>query len=93
MRTLPGGPDPVTRVGVVTGAGASMLQEAAARGLDVLITGEASHHHVIEAAETGVSALLGGHYATEVWGVRAIRDRLEDRFGIKGRFMDSPTGL
>ena len=93
VQTLPGGPATVTAVGIVTGGGASMLHEAAARGLDVLITGEASHHHAVEAAETGVSVLLGGHYATEVWGVRAVRRLLEDRFGIKGRFVDSPTGL
>ncbi len=93
VQTLPGGPDAVTGVGIVTGGGASMLHEAAARGLDVLITGEALHHHAIDAAETGVSVLLGGHYATEVWGVKAVMDLLEDRFGIGGRFVDSPTGL
>ena len=93
VQTLPGGPNPVTGVGIVTGGGASMLHEVAAKGLDVLITGEASHHHAIDAVETGVSVLLGGHYATEVWGVKAVKDLLEDRFGIEGRFVDSPTGL
>lgn len=93
VRALPGGPDVVARVGVVTGAGASMLDAASAAGLDVLVTGEAQHHHAIEAAELGVSVLLGGHYATEVWGVRALAAILEDRFGIEGRFVDSPTGL
>ena len=93
VQTLHGGPDTVTGVGIVTGGGASMLHEAAARGLDVLITGEASHHHAIEAVELGVSVLLGGHYATEVWGVKAVMALLEDRFGIEGRFVDSPTGL
>ena len=91
--TLPGGPDPVSSVGVVTGAGASTLNEAAAAGLDVLVTGEAQHHHAIEAAELGVTVLLGGHYATEVWGVRALLRLLRDHFGIEGRFVDSPTGL
>ena len=93
VRALPGGPDPVSSVGVVTGAGASTLPEAAAAGLDVLVTGEAQHHHAIEAAELGVTVLLGGHYATEVWGVRAILRLLQDHFGIEGRFVDSPTGL
>ena len=93
VRVLPGGPDPVMAVGVVTGAGASLLSEAAAAGIDVLVTGEAQHHHAIEAAETGVTVLLGGHYATEVWGVKALARLIEDRFGIEGRFIDSPTGL
>lgn len=93
VRILPGGPDPVSSVGVVTGGGASTLGEAAAAGLDVLVTGEAQHHHAIEAAELGVTVLLGGHYATEIWGVQALAAVLEDHFGIKGRFVDSPTGL
>jgi len=78
---------------VVTGAGASALPEAAAAGLDLLVTGEAQHHHAIEAAELGVSVVLGGHYATETWGVKALARLLEQRFGIEGRFVDSPTGL
>ena len=93
VRTLPGGTDPISGVGVVTGAGASALHDAAAAGLDVLVTGEARHHHALEAAELGVTVLLAGHYATEVWGVRALLRLLEDRFGIAGRFIDSPTGL
>lgn len=93
VRTLTGGPDRVSSVGVVTGAGASALHDAAAAGVDVLVTGEAQHHHAIEAAELGVTVLLGGHYATEVWGVRALAAVLEGRFGVRGRFVDSPTGL
>lgn len=93
VKTLPGGPEAVGSVAVVTGAGASTLAEAAALGIDVLVTGEAQHHHAIEAAELGVTVLLGGHYATETWGVRKVAELLRDRFGIEGRFVDSPTGL
>ena len=93
VRTLPGGPDAVSRVGVVTGAGASTLGEAAALGLDVLVTGEAQHHHAIDAAEAGITVLLGGHYATETWGVKKVGELLTGHFGIEGRFVDSPTGL
>ena len=80
-------------MGVVTGAGASTLGEGAALGLDVLVTGEAQHHHAIEAAELGVTVLLGGHYATETLGVKKVAELLTEHFGIEGRFVDSPTGL
>ena len=93
VRVLPGGPDPVRTVGIVTGGGGTSLPAAAADGLDALITGEAQHHHAIDAAELGVTVLLGGHYATETWGVRALKDLLVERFGIEGRFVDSPTGM
>lgn len=90
---LPGGPEHVRTAAVVTGSGASALPEAAAAGLDLLVTGEAQHHHAIDAAELGVSVVLGGHYATETWGVKALARLLEQRFGIEARFVDSPTGL
>ncbi len=93
VRALPGGPEKIAAAGVVTGAGGSFLAEAAERGLDLLVTGEANHHHAIEAAEVGVTLLLGGHYATETFGVRALAELLTDRFGIRGSFVDAPTGL
>jgi len=93
VQVLPGGAGPIRQAAVVTGAGASTLREAAVAGLDALVTGEAQHHHAIEAAELGVSVLLGGHYATETWGVRAVAGLLQDRFEIETWFVDSPTGL
>ena len=93
VRVVPGGPEQVTRVGIVTGAGGSTLPEARTAGLDALITGEAGHHSAVDAREAGVSLLLGGHYATEVGGVRAVASLLEDRFGVQCRFVDSPTGF
>ena len=93
IRVLPGGPDPVQTVAIVTGSGASFLGEAAASGVDLLITGEAQHHHVIESAELGVTTLLGGHYATETFGVKQISPLLRDRFDIEGLFIDAPTGM
>jgi len=71
-RLIPGGPEEVRRVAVLTGGGASALTEAAALGLDTLITGEAPHHAYHEAMEMGVNLLLGGHYATETFGVKAL---------------------
>lgn len=93
VQVLPGGPETIETAGVVTGAGASFLEEAAASGLHALVTGEAAHHHALEAAELGVTLLLGGHYATETWGVRALGDLLGGRFGAETWFVDSPTGL
>jgi putative NIF3 family GTP cyclohydrolase 1 type 2 len=43
--------------------------------------------------ELGISLLLGGHYATETFGVRALGAHLEQRFGLPWDFVDQPTGL
>ena len=93
VRVIPGGPEHVYRVGVVTGAAASLIPEAAAFGLDALLTGEGSHHTYKDAMEFGVTALYAGHYATETWGVKALAAHIEDRFGIPWEFIDAPTGL
>ena len=92
-RVIPGGPDGVRRLGVMTGAGASSMEEAARKGLDTLITGEAPHHSYHEAMELGLNLILAGHYATETFGVRALAGRLAREFGVSWEFLHFPTGL
>jgi dinuclear metal center YbgI/SA1388 family protein len=93
VRTIPGGPELIRRVAVVTGSGASALEEAAREGMDALITGECSHHNFSDAMELGVNLLLAGHYRTETLGVRALAGQLEEVFGLPWEFIDLPTGL
>jgi len=93
VHLIPGGPDGVERVGVVTGGGGSFIRDAAALGLDALVTGEGSHHHHFDAVEEGVHVCLAGHYATETFGVRALAAHLGERFGLEWEFVDLPTGL
>lgn len=93
VHVVPGGPDRIDRVGVVTGGGASFIGEAASLGLDALVTGEGSHHSHFDAMELGVHLLLGGHYATETFGVRALGAHLAERFELTFEFVDQPTGL
>ena len=92
-RLIPGGPQEVKRVGIVTGGGSSALGEAAALGLDSLVTGEAPHHMYHEAMEMGVNLFLGGHYGTETFGVKALGEALAQEFGLPWEFLDFPTGL
>jgi dinuclear metal center YbgI/SA1388 family protein len=93
VQVIRGGPATVARVAVVTGAGASFLEEAAREGIDTLITGEAPHHAFHDARELGVNLVLGGHYRTETLGVKAVAERLEQRFGLSWVFLDHPSGL
>jgi putative NIF3 family GTP cyclohydrolase 1 type 2 len=47
----------------------------------------------VAADELGMNLLLGGHYATEVFGVKALAAHLSKRFKIPWAFIDCPTGL
>jgi dinuclear metal center YbgI/SA1388 family protein len=93
VRLVAGGPERVQRVGVCTGSGARYIREAAALGLDALVTGEGSHHTYFDGMEEGINVYYGGHYATETWGVRALAAHLEQRFGLPWEFLDFPTGM
>lgn len=93
VKLIPGGPERVERVGVLTGGGGSAVGAALATGLDALVTGEGSHHTYFDAMEGGLNLYYGGHYATETWGVRALGAHLEERFGLSWSFIDQPTGL
>lgn len=92
-RSLPFGPAQVNRVGIVTGAGGSLIGEAAAAGLDTFLTGEGVHHSFFDAEELKINVIYAGHYATETVGVRALADHLGTRFGLATVFLDHPTGM
>ena len=92
-RLLPFGPERVRRVGIVTGAGGSLIPQAAAAGLDTFVTGEGPHWTFFNAEELGVNVFYAGHYATEVVGVQALGAHVAAKFALPWTFLDHPTGL
>lgn len=93
VRLIPGGPERIRRVGVITGGAGNMIADAVAAGLDAFITGEGVHHTYFDAMEGGMNTYYGGHYATETWGVRALASHLQEHFDLPWEFIDHPTGL
>ena len=93
IHVVPGGPDHLGRIGIVTGAGGGMIADARDAGLDTLITGEGPHHTYFDAMEWGLNVIYAGHYATETLGVQALASHLADRFDLPWDFHDHPTGL
>jgi len=87
------GPKQTRVIGVVTGAAGSEIYRVADEGIDTFITGESPHWAAVAAEEVGVNLLLGGHYATEVFGVKALATHLSKRFRVPWEFIDCPTGL
>jgi len=85
------GPETVRTVGIVSGGAQSDLRVALEAGLDMFITGEASEFVMNTAREGGIHFLAGGHYRTEVLGIRALGDHLQERFGIEHQFIDVPN--
>jgi putative NIF3 family GTP cyclohydrolase 1 type 2 len=83
----------VRRLGIVSGAGASYLEDAATAGADAFITGEPAERVMAQARESHMHFIAAGHYATETFGVRALGDLLAERFDLTHRFIDVPNPI
>jgi dinuclear metal center YbgI/SA1388 family protein len=71
---------PIRRVAVACGAGDDFLADAALCGADVLLTGEARFHRVLEAESREIGIVLAGHYGTERPGVEGLAERIVQAF-------------
>ena len=92
VRVFDFGPDDIEEVAVVTGSGADWLTEARAADIDAFVTGEGKQQLYHEAKESNMNVFLGGHYATETFGVRSLQ-ALAEEWGVETTFIDHPTGL
>lgn len=86
-----GNRDPVSSVGIVTGAAQREYHQAVAAGLDAYVTGEATEWVLHQAAEDGVHYVAAGHYATERFGVLALGRWLAREHGLEVEFVDLPN--
>ena len=87
------GPQRVRRIGIITGAAGSEIAAVAREGIDTFITGEGPHWSYTAAEELGVNIFYAGHYATEIFGVKALAAHLSKKFRVPWEFIDHPTGL
>jgi putative NIF3 family GTP cyclohydrolase 1 type 2 len=60
-------------------------------GYDAFVTGEPAEPTMALARELGTHFLAGGHYATETFGIKALAERLADRFDLDWEFVDVPN--
>jgi len=78
---------------VVSGGSSSNARDAIEEGIDLFITGESFHGVYHDCLEAKLNMIAGGHYSTEVWGVRAVMQHCSKELGIDVEFLDIPTGL
>lgn len=67
---------PVNVVGLVPGAGASLVETACAEECDLFVTGEMTHHQALAAELQGCSVILTGHTNSERGYLPLLRERL-----------------
>lgn len=74
----------VKRVALCSGSGMSLLQEAARRGADLLLTGDVKYHEAQAAQDLGVALVDAGHFPTEAIMVDELTERLRTELAARG---------
>jgi dinuclear metal center YbgI/SA1388 family protein len=87
---LPGGPETVRTVGVVSGGAQREFIQAPGAGLDAYLTGEISEYNVELAAELKCHFIAAGHYRTERFGIQALTERIHSELKLEARYFDLP---
>ncbi len=78
----------VKRVCVISGGSSRKSLEALQSGADTFIFGEISEDAFHEIKERKLNFIAAGHYATEVFGVQALKEKITENFPeISGKFI------
>lgn len=70
---------PIKRIAICGGSGGSLLYELIGKA-DAFITGELSHHHFIDAAQNGLTAIAAGHFETEAPSMKPLKEKIKEKF-------------
>lgn len=98
VRTIPrtvvvgDGNKEIRNIGIVSGDGAFDMYEAMGEGLDALITGEARYSTYNDCVEAGFTMLCLGHYETETFGVKAVKEVVAG-MGLETCFIDTQVEI
>ena len=77
-----GKPDSVIKtVGICTGAGADLMELAAANGCQLFVTGDLKYHDAQKAKALGLAVIDAGHYGTEKSFAGNFADKLIEKTG------------
>jgi len=85
------GPESIQRIGIVSGGAADLIDQARELGVDLYITGEPSLLGYNLAEQLRMNVIFAGHYATEIFGVRALAELIRTELGIPAECIDYKT--
>jgi dinuclear metal center YbgI/SA1388 family protein len=78
----------VSRLAWCTGGGQGYIEQAAAAGAQMFISGEVSEQTIHVSRELGIHFIAAGHHATERYGVKALGELIAQQFGLEVQFID-----
>lgn len=71
---------PVSKVAVCGGAGMSFMHDVINFGVDAFVTGDISHHEMLDAKDLGLNVVAAGHFETENPAMPFLKEKLAKEF-------------
>jgi dinuclear metal center YbgI/SA1388 family protein len=87
------GQNEIKKVAVVSGAFTNGAYQAVSLGADLYLTGEKKYNYQHLSKEKKINIICGGHYLTEVFGVKALMPLLKEKFNVETVFIDVPVDM
>ncbi len=79
---------PVHKLAWCTGGGQGYIEQAAAAGADLFISGEVSEQTIHVSRELDIHFIAAGHHATERYGIKALGEYLAANYPLQVQFID-----
>ena len=92
-RAFPLGKDRVRSIGIISGGGGGIVNEAVKEKLDCFLVGEIDLAVYNAAKDHGINLIVAGHYATETVGVMALLPLIRETFGVETVFIEDKKEL
>jgi putative NIF3 family GTP cyclohydrolase 1 type 2 len=70
----------IERVAVCGGSGMSFLDDVISMGADAYVTGDISHHEMLDAKDKGITVIAAGHFETEYPSMYALKNYVAKEF-------------
>lgn len=70
----------IARVAVCGGAGMDFIEDAIKMGADAYVTGDMSHHEMLEAKSLGITVVAAGHFETENPAMKKLKKYIEEKY-------------
>jgi len=70
----------ISKVAVCGGAGMDFLPDVIEMGADAYVTGDISHHQMLDARESGITVIAAGHFETEMPSMGRLTGMLKKEF-------------
>lgn len=89
-----GRPDALIRkVGICTGAGADLMEQAAENGCQLFVTGDLKYHDAQKAKALGLCVIDAGHYGTEKSFAENFAAKLREKTGGRIKILQSNVDI